>query len=380
MESEPVADWQQGYYMTMAPLIVNGKVMVGVSGGEFGVRGFIAAYDAASGQQAWKTYTIRGQASPVTTPGKATPGSAARVGLDDRHLRTREQYRLLGHWQGLALVRRSAARRQPVHLVDGGDRSGQRRDQGAFPPLERFRDWDEMNAPMVVDYEKDGQTGKGLLKTSRNGYLYWLERGADGQIGYVNATNYVKQDVFASIDSKSGRPTYNDDHKPAPASTPSSARRLGGKDWPYEAYNPTLAWSTSLPTTITAARSSGKVQEYVAGQWWTGVDIPDIGFTVDKNAKSYGEIQAWNVNTEREWTHLYPVMNWGSLLTTGGGLVFNGGTNDRMFRAFDARTGEQRGSSRPTRDHGAAVVLCRTACSTSPCSPGGASIPPFSRA
>ena len=63
-ESEPVADWQQGYYMTMAPLIVNGKVMVGVSGGEFGMRGFIAAYDAESGKQVWKTYTVPGPGEP----------------------------------------------------------------------------------------------------------------------------------------------------------------------------------------------------------------------------------------------------------------------------------------------------------------------------
>jgi alcohol dehydrogenase (cytochrome c) len=85
------------------------------------------------------------------------------------------------------------------------------------------------------------------------------------------------------------------------------------------------------------------VQEYVAGKWWTGVDIPDIGFTVDKNAKSFGEIQAWDINSGKKvWSVLYPnSMNWGSILTTGGGLVFNGGTQDRMFRAYDARTGEQ---------------------------------------
>jgi alcohol dehydrogenase (cytochrome c) len=73
------------------------------------------------------------------------------------------------------------------------------------------------------------------------------------------------------------------------------------------------------------------------------VAIPDIGFTIDKNARSLGEIQAWDVNTgKRAWTHLFNnSMNWGPILTTAGGLVFEGGTNDRMFRAFDARTGEQ---------------------------------------
>ncbi len=199
-----------------------------------------------------------------------------------------------------------------------------------------------MNPPMVVDYEKDGQEVSGLFKVSRNGYLYWLERKADG-IGFVDATNYVKQDVFASIDPQSGRPTYNDDHKPGTGKYAEFCPSLwGGKDWPYEAYNPNTGMIYIPANDNHCGFLEGKVQEYVAGQWWTGVDIPDIGFTVDENAKSYGEIQAWNVNTgEKAWTHTYPVMNWGSLLTTGGGLVFNGGTNDRMFRAFDARTGEQ---------------------------------------
>ena len=139
-ESEPVADWQQGYYMTMAPLIVNGKVMVGVSGGEFGVRGFIAAYDAESGKQVWKTYTVPGSGRARTRHlGRRHLAEGRRLGVDDRHLRSRQQPDLLGHRQRLALVRRSAARRQSVHRIHGGDRSRQRRDQGSLPvPLERF--------------------------------------------------------------------------------------------------------------------------------------------------------------------------------------------------------------------------------------------------
>ena len=129
----------------------------------------------------------------------------------------------------------------------------------------------------------------------------------------------VKQDVFASIDAKTGRPTYNDDHKPGTGKYAEFCPSLwGGKDWPYEAYNPHTGLVYIPANDNHCGSLEGKVQEFVAGQWWTGVDIPDIGFTVDKNAKSYGEIQAWNVNTgKKEWTHLYPVMNWGSLLTTG---------------------------------------------------------------
>jgi alcohol dehydrogenase (cytochrome c) len=87
----------------------------------------------------------------------------------------------------------------------------------------------------------------------------------------------------------------------------------------------------------------GKVEERVPGQWWTGVAVPDLHFSVDTKAAFFGELQAIDVNTgKRAWRDLYSgSMMWGSLLTTAGGLVFGGGTNDREFRAYDAKTGEQ---------------------------------------
>jgi alcohol dehydrogenase (cytochrome c) len=92
----------------------------------------------------------------------------------------------------------------------------------------------------------------------------------------------------------------------------------------------------------------GKVEERVPGQWWTGVAIPDFHFSVDPKAPFYGEIKTYDVNTGQPgWRQLYThSMMWGSLLTTGGNLVFGGGTNDREFRAYDATTGEELWHSR----------------------------------
>jgi len=73
----PVEDWHNGYYMTMTPLIVNGKVMVGCSGGEYGIRGFVQAFDAESGKSAWKTYTVPGPGEAGHDTCRATPGSVA---------------------------------------------------------------------------------------------------------------------------------------------------------------------------------------------------------------------------------------------------------------------------------------------------------------
>jgi alcohol dehydrogenase (cytochrome c) len=185
---------------------------------------------------------------------------------------------------------------------------------------------------------------KGLLKPSRNGYLYWLER-TDGPINFVDATNYVEQNVFKSIDPQTGRPEYNEDRKPGTGKLAEFCPSLwGGKDWPYEAYNPNTGMIYIPANENHCGSLEGKEQEYVAGQWWTGVDIPDIGFTVDTNAEHFGELQAWDVNERKEvWTKPFPkMMNWGSVLTTAGNLVFLGGTSDRMFRAYDATTGDLR--------------------------------------
>ncbi|MGC1353442.1 MAG: PQQ-binding-like beta-propeller repeat protein [Xanthobacteraceae bacterium] len=205
-------------------------------------------------------------------------------------------------------------------------------------------DWDEMNAPMLVDFQINGATTKGLLKPARNGYLYWLKRDTDGSISYLRSQAFVPQNVFTGIDKETGRPEVDMAHKPATGKSAQFCPGLwGGKDWPYEAYNPKTGL-VYIPSNENHCNTlEGKVEERIPGQWWTGVAIPDLHFSVDSKAPFYGEIQAMDANTgKRVWRTLYPSsMMWGSLLTTAGGLVFGGGTNDREFRAYDANSGEQ---------------------------------------
>jgi alcohol dehydrogenase (cytochrome c) len=86
----------------------------------------------------------------------------------------------------------------------------------------------------------------------------------------------------------------------------------------------------------------GKVQEYVAGKWWTGVDIPGHRLRRRQEAGVSRVLQAWDVSGGKKvWDFKFnESMHWGSVLTTGGGLVFAGGTNDRKFRAHDAQSGK----------------------------------------
>jgi len=338
-----VEDYKTGYYMTLAPLVAKGKVMVGVSGGEFGVRGFVQAFDAQTGAPAWQTYTIPAPGEPGsdTWTGDAWKrggGSVWLTGTYDPELNL--TYWGTGNGSPWFGDQRPGDNLYTSSTVAIDPETGAMKGHFQYHWNDSW-DWDEPDAPMVLDYQKGGRAIKGLVHPARNGYLYLLERSKE-RIGFVSATRYVKQNVFRSIDPTTGRPEYDPERKPATGKRADFCPSLwGGKDWPTAAYNPKTARLYIPSNDNHCGFMEGKVQQYVPGQWWTGVDIPDIGFTVDKSAKYFGEIQAWDIGSAKQvWSHKYPTsMNWGGNLTTGGGLVFAGGTNDRYFRAFDAATG-----------------------------------------
>jgi len=346
---QKLEDYHTGYYSTMAPLIVKGKVLAGVSGGEFGVRGFVAAFDAETGTPAWKTYTIPGPGDPggSTWPSdtwKRGGGATWMTGTYDPD--TNLVFWGVGNASPWFGDQRPGDNLYTASTIALDPSTGAIRGHFQYHWNDSW-DWDEMNAPMVVDYKMGGKTVKGLLKPARNGYLYWLSRsapaGGGSVIGFVHATNYVKQDVFKSIDPNTGRPTYNDDKKPGTGKKASFCPSLwGGKDWPFESYNPKTGMVYIPANENHCGFLDGKVQEYVPGKWWTGVDIPDIGFTVNKDATFFGDVQAWDVSGGKKvWDWKVPKsMMWGSILSTAGGLVFVGGTNDRKFRALDGKTGQ----------------------------------------
>ena len=136
-----VADNSQGYYMSLAPLVVGSTVMIGASGGEFGVRGFIAAYDIENGRERWKTYMVPAPGEPgsETWP----KGDQWKTGggsiLGHGQLRSRDEPRLLGHRQRRTVDGRSTPGRQPLHVIHGRDRRGHRRHQRPLSiPSERL--------------------------------------------------------------------------------------------------------------------------------------------------------------------------------------------------------------------------------------------------
>jgi alcohol dehydrogenase (cytochrome c) len=338
-----VEDNKSGYYMTMAPLVVDGTVMVGVSGGELGTRGFVAAYDVDTGSQVWKAFTVPAPGEPgsETWPSGGDQwrtGGAATWVTGNYDPETNLVFWGTGNggpWMG---DQRPGDNLYTASTVAIDVATGQIKGHHQYHPNDSW-DWDEVSPPILVDYQRNGRTIKGLVNVARNGYLWFLER-TDGQINFIEGKPYVTQNVFRSLDPVTGRPDVDPDRKPGTGKLAEHCPSLwGGKNWPPVAFSPETRMIYIPANENTCGTSIGREVEYVPGRSFTGATT---SFYLAPGAEHIGEVQAWNVDTgQRVWTHRFAKSpNWGPMLATGGGLVFSGGTNDRMFRAFEASSGK----------------------------------------
>jgi alcohol dehydrogenase (cytochrome c) len=339
-----VADNKSAYYITLAPLIAGGKVMVGASGGEFGVRGFVAAFDPDTGKEQWRTYTVPAPGEPgsETWPKgdqwKTGGGSVWVTGNYDPE--TNLAFWGTGNggpWMG---DKRPGDDLYTSSTIAIDVATGQIKGHFQYDPNESW-DWDEVSPPILVDYQRNGRTVKGLIDVARDGYLWFLERSS-GRIRFVEGKPFVHQNVYLSLDPETGRPKVDPDHKPGTGKVASFCPNLhGGKNWPPIAFSPKTRM-IYIPANNNLCGSTVGVEEvvYSPGKNFTGTGRGG-GSSIVPGADHFGEVQAWNVDTgQKVWTHNYAKSpNWGSMMATAGGLVFSGGTNDRKFHAFDPATG-----------------------------------------
>ena len=336
-----VEDNRNGYYMTLAPLVADGKVMVGASGGEVGVRGFVAAYDLETGRQVWRTYSVPAPGEPgsETWPAgdqwKTGGGSVWITGTYD------QQTNLTfwgtgngGPWMG---DQRPGDNLYTSSTIAIDAATGKIKGHFQYNPNDSW-DWDEVSPPIVVDFTRGGRQIKGLINVARDGYLWFLER-TDSRINFVDGKPYVKQNVFKSLDPKTGRPDVDPERRPGTGKNAEFCpSHWGGKNWPPVAFSPKTRLLYIPANENLCGAIIGRPVTYTAGRVYTGATSRLLAAP---GADHIGEVQAWNVDTGvRVWTHTFQnSANWGPMLATGGGVVFSGGTNDRMFRAFDATTG-----------------------------------------
>jgi alcohol dehydrogenase (cytochrome c) len=337
-----VADYRQGYYMSLMPLVADGKVMLGTSGGELGVRGFVAAYDADTGKEAWRTYMVPspGQPGSETWPqGEQWKTGGGSIWVPATYdAETNLAFWGTGNggpWMG---DQRPGDNLYTSSVVALDGKTGAIKGHFQYHQNDSW-DWDEVSPPILVPYKFEGRDVKGLVDVARDGFLWRLER-TDGKINFVAGQPFVAHNVFKGVEPKTGRPIVDLDHKPGTDKTATFCPSLwGGKDWPPVAYSPKtkLLYIPANENLCTELR--GEQVKYVAGERYTGVASNTMLMVA--GADHIGELQAWDLDAGKKvWTTKLPSQNWGPVLATGGDVLFSGGTNDRMFRAFDAKTGE----------------------------------------
>src|SRR3989449_381922 len=338
-----IADNKSGYYISLAPLVAGGKVMVGTSGGEFGIRGFVAAFDLDSGKELWRTYTVPapGERGSETWPhGDQWKTGGAPVWVTGNY-DPETNLAFFGTGNGGPTIgdNRPGDNLYTTSTIAFDVATGAIKGYFQYHQNDSW-DYDEVSPPILVDYQRNGRTIKGLIDVARDGYLWFLERSS-GPIKFVEGKPYVYQNVFRSLDPETGRPEVDPAHKPG------TGRRAeycpgthGGKNWPPIAFSPRTRMIYIPANNNICGSNMGTQVQYTPGRPFVGIGGSQP-FTVP-GADHFGEVQAWNVDTgQRVWTHNYAKSpNWGSMLATAGGLVFSGGTPEPKFHAFDASTGK----------------------------------------
>jgi len=331
--STKVCDYKPGYSLTMAPLAIRGKIVVGVSGGEAGVRGFIDAYDSKTGKQAWRFWTIPGPGEPGhdtwKTDGWQTGGGSTWVtGSYDPQLNI--VYWGIGNpgpdWNG---DDRPGDNLYTCSLVALDGDTGKLRWHFQFTPHDTH-DWDSTHVPMLFDANIRGQKRKLVGIANRNAFYYALDRES-GQ--FIAGRPYAKQTWAKGLDD-SGRPMV------IPQTDPSEKGELvwpnlnGATVWFSPSYSPQTGL-VYVSTRETGATYYKREAAYKPGTFFAGggqQELPDDDV--------WGAVRALDATTGKmAWEFKLQSPPWAGVLSTAGGLVFSG-TNEGNFFALDAKTGK----------------------------------------
>ena len=323
-----------GYAMTLAPLVVQGKVIVGVSGGEYGARGFIEALNASNGHEVWKTHTIP---APDQPGGKTWPKGAYKTGGGAAWLTgtydaaTDTLFWGVGNpgpWLGTL---RPGDNLYTDSVIALNPKNGHIKWHYQYTPHDTW-DYDGTNETVMTDLTYEGKTYKALVHADRNGWFYAIDR-SNGKLIYAkpfaHATSVTGfKDGRAQTDP-ARRPTMDKGIFTCPSF-------LGAKNWWPMSVDP-VNHVAYVPTMHTCMTMKGAAVRYKAGLPFLGETFKVVHDPTDKN---WGSVQAIDLDTGKQiWQHPSALPWNDGTLTTAGGLVFSGSA-DGHFMAFDAKTGK----------------------------------------
>jgi PQQ-dependent dehydrogenase (methanol/ethanol family) len=349
-----LADFNRGESITMAPLVVKGKVLVGNSGGEFGVRGWVQALDAASGKVVWKAFSTGPDRDVLIGP-DFHPFYAADRGKDlgvstwppdTWKTGGGTMWGWISYDPDLNLIFHGTANPGPWNAEQRpGDNKwtagifARDPDTGAarwFYQLTPHdaHDYDGINELVLVDLPISGRTRKVMLRPERNGYLYVIDRQS-GEV--LSADPYAFVNSTKGVDLKTGRLIVNEDKVPKLGRVTSDIcpTASGSKDWEPSAYSPRTGL-LYIPHANLCMDWTNLQANYIAGTPYVGAEVkmkPGPG-------GNRGALTAWDpVKRGIAWQIKEDFPVWSGALATAGDLVFYG-TMDGWFKAVSARDGK----------------------------------------
>jgi alcohol dehydrogenase (cytochrome c) len=327
-----IADQGTGHSMTAAPLAVKDKVIVGIGGGEFGIRGFLDAYDAATGERAWRFWTVPGPGEPGhdTWEGESWQTGGAGTWITGSYDPTQN----LIFW----------GTGNPSPDYNGDDREGDNLYSNSLVALDadtgRLRwhfqytphdlhDWDSNQVPVLLEGVVAGRARKLVVQGNRNGFYYVLDRET-GE--FLSGTAYTKQTWASGLDAR-GRPVRLPNTAPSAAGTTVYPGLAGGTNWFSPAYSP-LTRLFYMQTRADYSQVFYKLKpEYQPGRHFEG------GGTRDVEGEQHGALKAFDAVTGRlRWEFPLHAPPSGGVLSTAGGILFTSSREGYVI-ALDATTG-----------------------------------------
>ncbi|MFZ1387023.1 MAG: methanol/ethanol family PQQ-dependent dehydrogenase [Thiolinea sp.] len=352
---EKMEDYKAGYSNTAAPIIVNGKVITGVSGGEFGIVGKVEARDAKTGKLVWMRPTVEGHMGTLDgkdngitgETNKSWPGDLWKTGGAATWLGGTYDAETNSLFFGTGNPAPWNSHLRPGDNLYSSSILAINPDDGKIKWTYQWTphdgwDFDGVNEFVSFDLKQaDGKVVKAGGHADRNGFFYVLDR-TNGKL--ISASPFVNKITWAKgIDLKTGRPEYDDTNRPGAPSAADKGQSvfsapsfLGGKNWMPMAYNP----NTDLfyvPANEWGMDIWNEPISYKKGAAYLGA-----GFTIKPLNEDYiGALRAMDPKTGKiVWEAKNKAPLWGGVLTTAGNLVFTG-TPEGYLKAFDAKTGQE---------------------------------------
>ena len=349
-----IEDYTGGYSYSAAPLIVKGKVITGVSGGEFGIIGKVEARDAKTGELVWSRPTVEGHMGMLNGQDNGITGTTNASWPGDLWKSGGAAPWLGGTYDpetNLIFIGTGNPAPWNSHLRPGDNlysssmlaidpETGKISWSYQFTPHEGW-DFDGVNEFIPFDLVKDGKTIKAGAQADRNGFFFVLDR-TNGK--FISATPFVSKITWASGYDKNGRPIYIDDNRPGEPNADGTKGKvvfsapafLGGKNWMPMAYSqdtklfyvPSNEWGMDI---------WNEPVHYKRGAAYLGA-----GFTIKPLYEDHvGVLRAVDpANGKIVWEYKNKAPLWGGVLATKGNVVFTG-TPEGYLKAFDAKTGQE---------------------------------------